>query len=186
VFSVTRPRRDRLEQILERARSTGPSYAEVGATRTGAMPPGYRHDTYEEMLGSGLVWERAVTGLREWIPHRGAGAEIFPSVVPLEEGGTLLVLLRPGPLFAIAVCRIVYVIDDADRFGFAYGTLPGHPEQGEEAFVVERRDNGVVFRVIAFSRPIETLARLGSPVARMIQRRVTLGYLSSLRDFCAR
>jgi uncharacterized protein (UPF0548 family) len=38
-----------------------------------------------------------------------------------------------------APCRIVYVIDEPDRRGFAYGTLPGHPERGEEAFIISRR-----------------------------------------------
>ena len=33
-------------------------------------------------------------------------------------------------------CRVVYVVDEPDRRGFAYGTLPGHPESGEELFLV--------------------------------------------------
>ena len=35
-----------------------------------------------------------------------------------------------GPLTAVAVCRIVAVVDEPDRYGFAYGTLPGHTERG--------------------------------------------------------
>jgi uncharacterized protein (UPF0548 family) len=46
------------------------------------------------------------------------------------------------------------VIDEENRRGFAYGTPPGHPEQGEEAFVVALREDGqVTFTVTAFSRP---------------------------------
>ena len=37
--------------------------------------------------------------------------------------------------FLQAPCRVVYVIDEPDIRGFAYGTLPGHPESGEERFV---------------------------------------------------
>ena len=40
----------------------------------------------------------------------------------------------------------------------------------------------MVFRVASFSRPVDRLARLAKPLARRIQRRVTLRYLNSLRD----
>jgi phosphatidylserine/phosphatidylglycerophosphate/cardiolipin synthase-like enzyme len=39
----------------------------------------------------------------------------------------------------VNLCRVVYVIDEPDgpiaRFGFAYGTLPGHAVAGEELFL---------------------------------------------------
>ena len=156
----------------------------MGATRTRNAPAGYRSQSYEQSLGAGGdVWQRAKIGLSTWVPHRGAGAEIVPADTPLTEGETLLVLLRPGPIWAVAPCRVVYVVDEPDRFGFAYGTLPGHPEQGEEALVVESDGERVDFRVDVFSRPVERLARLGAPVTRLIHRRVTLRYLRSLQAF---
>jgi NAD(P)-dependent dehydrogenase (short-subunit alcohol dehydrogenase family) len=39
---------------------------------------------------------------------------------------------------AVAPCRVVYVTEEARRFSFAYGTLPGHPEQGEVAFAMDQ------------------------------------------------
>ena len=82
----------------------------------------------------------------------------------------------------MAACRIVAVVDEPRRFGFAYGTLPLHPESGEEAFLVDRGEDDVVrFRVVAASRPAHPLARLGAPVARRVQRRITAGYLEGLR-----
>jgi uncharacterized protein (UPF0548 family) len=58
-------------------------------------------------------------------------------------------------------CRVVYLVDEATRFGFGYGTLPGHPEQGEETFIVETgAEGGFRFKVRAFSRPSERPARL--------------------------
>jgi uncharacterized protein (UPF0548 family) len=78
----------------------------------------------------------------------------------------------------------VSVTDDESRYGFAYGTLPGHPERGEEAFHVVRTGDGEVsFEVVAFSRPADRLARLGSPIARLIQTRVTRGYLDGVRSY---
>jgi hypothetical protein len=55
-------------------------------------------------------------------------------------------------------------------FGFAYGTLLGRPERGEESFHVRLDDQGVVsFHVVAFSRPgdLATELALGrSPAIR--------------------
>jgi uncharacterized protein (UPF0548 family) len=62
--------------------------------------------------------------------------------------------------------------------------LPGHPEQGEEALRVVRGVGGAVaFEVVAFSRPADPLARLGSPIARFIQLRISRGYLEGVRSF---
>lgn len=78
----------------------------------------------------------------------------------------------------------MYATDESTRFGFAYGTLPAHPEQGEEAFHIERDGEGSVrFLVTAFSRPRHPLARLGAPVARQIQLSVTRRYLAGLAEF---
>jgi uncharacterized protein (UPF0548 family) len=56
------------------------------------------------------------------------------------------------------------------RHGFAYGTLPGHAESGEEWFLVEwdRTDGGVCYDILAFSRPQQILARLGYPWVRSV------------------
>jgi uncharacterized protein (UPF0548 family) len=109
---------------------------------------------------------------------------VVPADTPLIVNETLLVLLRAGAFHVVAPCRIVYVIDEPKQFGFAYGTLPGHPEQGEESFVITATAAGEVrFDVTALSRPSETLAKLVSPVARVIQRRVTNAYLAGLQRF---
>jgi uncharacterized protein (UPF0548 family) len=73
------------------------------------------------------------------------------------------------------------VVDDPRRFGFAYGTLPGHPESEEEAFTIENNDQaGVIFQIVAFSGPAATLARLGTPVSRRVQSATTRRYLDGL------
>jgi uncharacterized protein (UPF0548 family) len=80
-----------------------------------------------------------------------------------------------------APARVVYVVDEPTRRGFAYGTLPGHPEDGEEAFIVEHSDDGGVWIVIrAFSRPARWYWRLVSPVLRMTQEFYTRRYLRAL------
>jgi uncharacterized protein (UPF0548 family) len=71
--------------------------------------------------------------------------------------------------------RIVYQLEDGQpirRFGFAYGTLPGHIERGEERFSIEwLPDDTVWYDIRAFSRPRHWLVRLGYPLARRLQRR---------------
>ena len=73
-------------------------------------------------------------------------------------------------------CRIVYVVDEPgpiSRFGFAYGTLPGHVEAGEERFLIEwdHGDDSVWYDILAFSRPNHLLSRLGYLFVRRLQKR---------------
>jgi uncharacterized protein (UPF0548 family) len=76
-------------------------------------------------------------------------------------------------LWWLNACRVVYVVEEADRFGFAYGTLPDHAGSGEERFLVEwDQATGLVwYDVLAFSRPRHVLARLGYPWTRRVQKR---------------
>jgi uncharacterized protein (UPF0548 family) len=98
-------------------------------------------------------------------------------------------LLRPGdtaimrvPLYPPKVpARVVYVIDEPLRKGFAYGTLPGHPETGEEAFIVEyREDDSVWLTIRAFSRPATWFFWLGYPLVRLMQEIYTGRYERAL------
>jgi uncharacterized protein (UPF0548 family) len=93
----------------------------------------------------------------------------------------------PGPLSLRAPVRVVDVVEGPRRRGFAYGTLPGHPENGEESFVVSIGDDGAVtFTVRAFWRPAGALARLSGPVGRRAQRGITGRYLRSLESLVRR
>jgi uncharacterized protein (UPF0548 family) len=93
------------------------------------------------------------------------------------------VLLLQAGLWAPAPCRVVYVVDEPDRTGFAYGTLPGHPESGEAALTLVRgSDERVSFVVRSFSRRVDPLARLGAPLARLVQTRVTRRYIDALSE----
>jgi len=146
------------------------------------LPTGYHHVRIEERIGDGTAFERAVEGLHNWVAHEGAGLRIYPHE-PVIPGATVIAVTSMGPVQVAAPCRIVAVSKEPDSFGFAYGTLPGHPERGEESFVVERRDGSTYFSVIAFSRPIDPLARVAGPVGRAMQRSVTRRYVSALRRF---
>lgn len=151
------------------------TYAEVGATRDPDLPAGYHHVDRDTVIGSGRdAFERAAAALSGWGMHTAAGLKVVSS-----DGDD--VELRWLGLVRIP-CRVVYRVNEPDRRGFAYGTLPGHPESGEEAFVVTLAPSGEVrFRIRAFSRPGSPLARLAGPVGRLGQRFVTGRYIDALR-----
>ncbi|CAM3913172.1 DUF1990 domain-containing protein [Tsukamurella ocularis] len=156
------------------------TYAEVGATR--GTPPADAHVVRaERVVGHGRDDFAAVrAAILAYGMQRGAGLRVRAST-PAAEVGTVLALTTPlfGPIRI--PCRVVYVLDEPDRAGFAYGTLPGHPESGEELFSVELRPDGAVVAVVAaFSRPGRWYSRLGGPVARALQWVMTRRYLAAM------
>lgn len=96
-------------------------------------------------------------------------------------GETAYLVLGWGRLSAREPVRIVTVIDEPRRRGFAYGTLPGHPLKGEESFIVERRDDDTVWITIrSFSRPSSRFWWAMYPVLRLLQEVFTRRYLRAL------
>ena len=159
------------------------TYAEHGATRESHLPAGYGHVHRDVSIGTGrATFERAVDGLLGWHMHRGAGMAVSASTPAAAPGVRVVMRLGRGPFGMTIPCRVVYRLDGTDRRGFAYGTLPGHPEQGEEAVVVRVRPDGDVRLMIrAFSRPATWAARAGGPLTRVVQTLVTDRYVRSLR-----
>ena len=96
-------------------------------------------------------------------------------------GDTALLGIPFGPFRVTAPARVVYVVDEPKRKGFAYGTLVGHPVSGEESFIVEQTDDGSVWLEIrAFSRPSNAFWWLVYPVLTLSQSFYTRRYFESL------
>ncbi len=176
-FVVGRPSEERIRSFL-RARGGEPfTYEEVGVSREGGSG-GFVVDHSRARLGEGAeAFERAVEALRNWRMFDLGWASISPPGASIEAGAEVAVVARPFfvpflGLWSVNPCRIVYVVEEERRrFGFAYGTLPGHAAHGEELFTVERGDDGCVhYDIRAFSRP-GFLMKLGYPLARRFQRR---------------
>lgn len=167
---------------LERLRELPLTYSPVGATRDGLLPAGFDRLRRSRVVGHGPGdFEAAAHAVLSWRAQRGAGVRVDASDDPVREGTVVLVRLGPGPLAITAPARVLYVIDEPTRRGFAYGTLPGHPESGEEAFVVDlRADGAVTFTVTAYSRPAVRLTRLAGPVGRLFQRVMAGRYLAAI------
>lgn len=164
----------------------GLTYLEVGATK-GPLPLGYRRLERQRLIGRGRgLFERAATELMAWGVQRGAGLAVDADTATAQAGAVVRARLRVGTLGVTAPCRVVYTVTEPKRVGFAYGTLPGHPESGEELFLVEHLpDDSVRLAVRAFSRPARWYSRLARPLTHVIQAVVTERYLRALDHLLA-
>jgi uncharacterized protein (UPF0548 family) len=154
------------------------TYPEVGAT-AGPPPPGYHHLHASAVIGHGRTrFEEAATDVMRWGMLRGAGLHVDATTDVAVVGSEVIVGL--GPLRA--PCRVVYVVTEPNRRGFAYGTLPGHAETGEELFAVRYDPIGeaVHAEVSAFSRHGTWWSRLAGPITSLAQRRISKRYLRAL------
>lgn len=158
------------------------TYSPVAATRTSTYPAGFHHLEHSTDLGVDLGtgdgrFERARQALMTWQMHLGAGLTVTSSDPWAAEG--VVVRCGLGPLRI--PCRVVWVRDEPDTCGFAYGTLPGHPESGEEAFLVVRDEGTVRLQISAYSRPGKLTTRLAGPLGRRFQELMTRRYADVLR-----
>jgi len=157
------------------------TYDQVGGT-SGVLPHGYHHLNRKMIIGLGTArFEDAARALLGWQMHLRSGLQVSTSSGTARRDAVVMLGIGAGPVTLSAPCRVVYVLDEPDRQGFAYGTLPGHPESGEEAFVIARaEDDTVSFSITAFSIPASHFAKFAGPLGRLAQRRMTSRYFRSL------
>ena len=183
---LRKPSDSRIRRFLDEQRSLPFSYPEVGASREGA-PPGYPINHHRGRLGAGLeAFALAAEALRSWKMYETGWTRLCWPSAPVVEGTVAGVLGRQFGVWSLKACRIVYVLEEEGssrrRYGFAFGTLPGHVEQGEERFTVElhREDDSVFYEVFAFARPAHPLVKVGPPFVRLVQRRFAADSLQSM------
>lgn len=194
MWPFRKPSAERISAFLAVQREQPFSYAEVGCSR-GDPPAGYNVDRNRILLGKGAaVFEAACHALRHWHMFPHGWMEVHPANIPVAPGNTAVVLAKVFGKWWMNACRVVYLIDESEairRFGFAYGTLPGHLERGEERFTIEwAADDTVWYDLLAISRPRHPLAWLGYPFSRRVQRRFAADSQRALKqaieDTCAR
>lgn len=159
------------------------TYSEVGAT-SGELPRGYHHTRRSAPLGHGRdLFARAGDAVMTWEMHRKAGLSVRTDNPRAVAGSEVLLGWGFGRVRLYAPCRVVQTITEPSAIGFAYGTLPGHPESGEESFVVRiDATEKVRLDIVAFSRPATWYSRIGAPLTGVVQRAITGRYLIALRD----
>lgn len=175
---LRRPSDADLGGLLAEAAGHAVSYSPTGTTLHGGCPTGLHRREWSTTLPDGS-WSRAVEALRSWAMHRATGLHVVPEADVAVDVN--VAMAAPLPVGWIDVtCRVVEVVDQPDRWGFAYGTLPVHPERGEESFLLTQEEGGVRFDVVAVSAPAMLLVRLGGPVADRMQDKAVRGYLTAM------
>ena len=148
---------------------------------------GFHRIRRDVVVGRGAEnFMRAAEGVRTWKTHTGRGLSVFPKDPP-KVGQTVVVTLGTRWIGLAVPCRVVATFDEPRRYGFVYVTLPGHPECGEESFVVTHdQDDEVRFHISALSRPATLLTRCAGPLGRVGQWVATESYGRRLRHFVQR
>jgi uncharacterized protein (UPF0548 family) len=177
----------RLDALHERLGNAPLTYPQAGMTRRPAPPPGYRAVRRRDLVGRGQeAFDLAVAHLRGWGAQHGAGLRVYPAFAEPKEGTTVLLVTGAVRLTLVVPCRVVWSVAEPGLAGFGYGTLPGHPVHGEEAFLVERDAAGDVwFDLVAYSRPAAWGARLAGRAGDMAQRWFAARYARSVRQAAA-
>lgn len=181
---VGRPSESELAELLRRARAAGPTYGHVGSTLDPEADdrPGVR--AHDVCVGHGaLDFAAARSALQTWVPQLALGADAAVSSHRVAVGETVVLVFRRGPLFVVVPNRIVAVVDEPRRFAFAYGTLPGHFECGEESFTIEHLADDTVQAAIRVDARAGTLVtRAVEPVVLRLQAAALRRYLRAIAD----
>jgi uncharacterized protein (UPF0548 family) len=175
-LSLHKPTADILRQFVAEQAGLAFSYSAIGATA--ATPPaGYVVDRTRIELGVGeSAFQAAIAALQRWQQFRLSWVEAWSPDTPLEAGQVVAIMGWAVGFWWLNSCRIVYTVNQSGpttKFGFAYGTLPGHVESGEERFLIEweHDTDQVWYDILAFSQPNHILTRLGYPLVRRSQKR---------------
>ena len=179
-----RPSAGTIGRMLEAADAAGITYDHVGSTLSPDRWPDRAPHVESLALGvGGPCFAAARDGLN---PGRAIGGSMRRSIRPTLRSRwarTCSWCSLPVRCAIVVPDRIVAVVDEPDRFGFAYGTLDGHQERGEEAFLVERLDDDSVLGTVRVDAVAATRsARLAAPVVTRFQHLAVRRYLAALRD----
>lgn len=144
-----------------------------------AWPPGgsgHRRSEVTAVVGRGdAAWERAPSGVLRWIVKTASGFAVDAPdrVAP---GARANATAHFSGLAVVEPVEVAEVVDEPDRAGFAYRTLPGHPVSGEEDFIVHRSGDEVSLTVRSLTRaaphqPWRALFPLLLVMERIVRRR---------------
>lgn len=143
---------------------------------------GYRRSEVSTVVGQGdAVWDRVTRDVLLWRVKTASGFEV-DSTRPVLEGDRVIVTARLLKMTVVEPVEVVTVVQEFDRVGFAYQTLPGRPVSGEEAFIVHRDGDEVRLTVRSLTRAAPRQPwRALYPLLRIAQLIARRRYLRSLR-----
>jgi len=157
------------------------SYPEVGATSVAdptwpSRPPAFASYEQTTRIGHGeRHWETAAAAVQEWAVKTRSGFTVQAAEggegARVRQGENYTLVASLGPFRLREPVQVVSVVEGPDRCGFAYGTRPGHPVTGEEAFIVHRQPDGSVWLTLrSLTRPGVGRWRFAFPAALVAQR----------------
>ena len=186
VFLLTQPSEASITSFLRSQENESPHFPDVHMLDV-AAPPGFKVDHNRILLGKGAtVFESAVAAVERWEMFNLGWLKLCWPDTPIRTGEGVAVLASHLGFWSLNACRIVSTINvegPLKSFGFRYATLSAHAESGQEQFKVEwqQDDDSVWYDILAYSRPNAILARLGYPLARMLQKRFARDSVEAMR-----
>jgi len=147
-----------------------------------ALDGGYRRSEVSALVGHGdALWEHATYEVLRWGVKTASGFSVdTPGAV--SAGDRVVVTAHFLGARVLEPIEVVAVVQEPDRVGFAYRTLPGHPVSGEEAFIVHRVGEEVRLTIRSLTGPASQQPwRVLYPFLLILQRVVRRRYLRALR-----
>lgn len=183
MFLFTRPDQPTIQRFIQSQSSLEVTYTEVGSTN-GTPPSGYTVDHTVAKIGEGeAAFRSAQAAFKVWNHFQLGWVQPCWPDTPIVTNQTVAILARVFGFWSLNACRVIYVVREQRKFGFAYGTLPGHVESGEERFTIEWNsdDDSVCYEILAFSRPNHILTRFAYPLTRLLQKRFARDSVATMK-----
>lgn len=190
MLTIKRPTESKLDEFLSSQSKSALLYSGAGLTRTGDnLLANFRKHLVSTELGFGeKLFNSATQHMRSWDHFAVDWVYLFPNKPLIAPDTILAVCANHCLLWSVNACRIIYVIDESTeskrRFGYGYGTLPDHVEQGEERFLIEWDfdSDRVTYEILAFSKPNHPLVAMLWPIAILIQDSFRKESLKALKN----
>lgn len=173
MISLRLPSATQLGKFLQSQENQSFTYQPLRQTAQAIRVAHYDNDQLRVRIGHGDTdFNNAKIAIQRWQMFPRTWTRILPGTPPIQENTTVVMCARFLGIWWRNACRIIYIIDQPNRYGFAYGTLPAHMESGEELFLVFKDENDEVwYEIKAYSRPRHWLAKLAYPLMRLLQAR---------------
>jgi uncharacterized protein (UPF0548 family) len=156
------------------------NYTAVGATRPeepnwAEHPSGYRRYERTVRIGQGTArWESVASQVLDWGVKTRSGFTVEPLAgegFRAHPGAEYVLSAVLGPFVVREPVRVITTVEQPHRCGFAYGTRHGHPVSGEEAFIVHRTPDAVIWLTLrSLTRPASDAWRFAFPAILVAQR----------------
>ncbi len=185
MFRLLHPSDTALDSIVESCAEREPNHPVLESVDLAAPPAGFQFDNSGTELGRGEdVWLAARAALDARAMYPLVWTSVHAASELLVPGAALVSVVRHFGFHSVLPGRVCEVFDDTGpvhRYGFAFLTLEGHPEQGRERFAVswDQATDVVRYDITSISRPIG-LARLATPIARSLQARFRRDSVASM------